>query len=212
LKTVLIISYSPLHSDPRILRQVQALKQEYKIITIGYTSIKDDSITHYPVKRYTGKRSSLFKKMHLLLSLLINFNNYERNYLEKNLDLENILFQDIITPDVIIANDWNGLYLASTLKLKHTWQAKVYFDAHEYSPKEFDKSIKWRITSQPIIINALKKCKAEINIMSTVCDGIAREYEKFFNFPNGFVRTITNAAEYNNNLKPNVIGGGGGGG
>jgi len=205
LKTVLIISYSPLHSDPRILRQIQALKQDYEIATIGYTQIKDDSIIYYQVKAPISK--PLGRKIRMLFSLLGNYNNYIRDQLELILDLDNILSQDIINPDVIIANDWTGLYLASALKSKYSWQAKVYFDAHEYSPKEFDNSIKWRLLIQPIIINALRKCKDDISIMSTVCDGIAKEYERFFNFSEGFVRVVTNAAEYNSSLKPTAIGG-----
>ena len=204
MKTVLFISYSPLHSDPRILRQVQALKQDYKIATIGYSQIKDDSIIYYQVKMPVKK--SFGEKVYLLLSLLFNYRVYEKNSLEITLDFKNILFQNIITPDVIIANDWTGLYLASSLKSKYSWQAKVYFDAHEYSPKEFDNSIKWRLLMQPKIINMLKKCKTDINIMSTVCEGIAREYERFFRFPDGFVRVVTNAAEYNSSLKPTAVG------
>ena len=42
-KNILIISYSPLHRDPRILRQIQALKDDYKIQTVGWTNpnVKD---------------------------------------------------------------------------------------------------------------------------------------------------------------------------
>jgi hypothetical protein len=208
LKTVLIISYSPLHRDPRILRQVQALKQDYKIATIGYTRINEDSIIYYPVK--IPVKLSFGNKICLLFSFFFNYKVYEKNSLERVLDLQNILFQNIVTPDVIIANDWNGLYLASTLKSKYSWQAKIYFDAHEYSPKEFDNSIRWCLLIRPIIINVLKKCKTDINIMSAVCESVAREYERFFNFPDGFVRVVTNAAEYNSTLKPTEIGGGGG--
>ena len=204
MKTILIISYSPLHSDPRILRQIKALKQGYKIATIGYTQIKDDSIIYYSIKM--PERKSFTKKAFLLLSLLFNYKVYEKHSLEISLDFKNILFQSIITPDIIIANDWTGLYLASKLKSKNNWNAKIYFDAHEYAPKEIDNSIKWRLLMQPVITNALKKCKPDINIMSTVCDGIAREYERFFGFPDSFVRVITNAAEYNGSLKPTSIG------
>jgi hypothetical protein len=38
--------------------------------------------------------------------------------------------------------------------------------------------------------------------MSSVCDGIAREYEKFFAFPSGFVTVITNAPAYQEMLRP----------
>jgi glycosyltransferase involved in cell wall biosynthesis len=206
LKTILIISYSPLHRDPRILRQIQALKQNYKIATIGYTQVMDDTIIYYPVKM--PEKKSLSKKMKLLFLLLTSYKKFIIKLLEVIFEFENIFSLDIDRPDVIIANDWDGLFLASSLKSKHNWTANIYFDAHEYSPKEFDNSIKWRLVIQPIIINALKKCKADIYAMSTVCDGIAREYERFFDFPAGFVKIVTNAAEYNDTLKPNLIGGG----
>ena len=205
MKTVLIISYSPLHTDPRIIRQIQALKQDYKIATIGYTQIKDNFIIYYPVKK--PDKNSFIKKLFNFLSFLFNYKFYESRSLERNLDIKNVLAKNIITPDVIIANDWNGLYLASELKRYNNWSVKIYYDAHEYSPND-NISIIWRLFFRPVVVNTLKKCKKDIDIMSTVCDGIAREYEKFFKFPEGFVRIITNATEYNNNLKPTKIGGG----
>ena len=72
MKTVLIISYSPLHRDPRILRQIKALKQEYKIVTIGYTQIIDDSIIYYQIR--LPKKKSLYQKIQLLLALLVKSN------------------------------------------------------------------------------------------------------------------------------------------
>jgi len=139
------------------------------------------------------------------MSLIFGYNNYVKKTLEINLDIKNILSQNIITPDVIIAHDWEGLYLASELKKKHNWNAKIYLDAHEYSPNQFSASLRWRLMIKPIITNVLKKCKADINIMSAVCDGIAREYEKFFGYPNGFVKVITNASDYQADLKPTEI-------
>ena len=219
MNTVLIISYSPLHSDPRILRQIQALKDNYKILTIGNTSVNNDDIVHYNTSeppRPIHKRTLLQKiRRRLILYiwlirnyiwLIRNYNGYYSIMLARKLNFYYILKHRIETPDVIIANDWTGLYLASTLKTKYSWQAKIYFDAHEYAPKEIDSSFRWRLLMQPVITNALKKCKLDINIMSTVCDGIAREYERFFGFPNSFVRVVTNAAEYNSSLKPTAIG------
>jgi hypothetical protein len=208
MKTVLIISYSLLHSDPRIIRQVQALKNNYKILTIGNTPINDDNIFFYSCNQSRIKRNiwqKVKKRLILYLFFIKNFFNISI-ILERNLNIKYILSYNIETPDVIIANDWNGLYLASELKNKKNWKAKIYFDAHEYAPKEWN-SLKWHLQIKPLILYALKKCKADINIMSTVCDGIAREYEKFFNFPDNFVRIVTNAAEYNAILKPNEIGG-----
>ena len=38
--------------------------------------------------------------------------------------------------------------------------------------------------------------------MSTVCHGIARKYEDFFNFREGFINIITNASDYYDNIFP----------
>lgn len=200
MKTVLIISYSPLHKDPRILRQVEALKSNYKITTIGFTKIEDNAIIHYSVNMPPKK--TLMEKVYWLLCLLVRKHYFILKTLESTLYLNDILSLNIIIPNIIIANDWNGLYLASELKKKHSWLSKIYFDAHEYAPKEKNASLKWRIMIQPVIIYVLKKCKADITVMSAVCEGIAREYEKYFSFSKGFVRVITNAAKYSDTLKP----------
>ena len=193
--------------DPRILRQVQALKQDYKITAIGYTQISDDSVMYYPVKMNRPTKRTLNQKLRLLFSTIFTRNNYIKESLENYLDLNNVLSQNIVAPNVIIANDWEGLYLASLLKQRNNWYVKIYFDAHEYAPLQHSASLRWRLAEKPIAIYALKKCRTDIAVMSTVCDGIAREYEKFFDFPAGFVKVITNAAEYNAALKPVEVGG-----
>ena len=205
MKSILIISYSDLHKDPRVLKQIQALKYDYKIITIGYTTINNNNLYFYPARHITSKNLSQKEKLSLIISYFFCYQTYIKKALTRITDLEFILSYNIIKPDIIIANDWNGLFLASSLKSKHSWDSKIYFDAHEYSPKQFSNSLKWNLTIKPLINNALKKAKNDIGIMSTVCDGIAREYEKFFNYSKDHIRIITNAAEFNVNLKPKEI-------
>jgi len=251
MKTILIISYSPLHSDPRILRQVNSLKDKYNILTIGNTPISDNSIIFYSavstykkqqslvkennkifkkLKRYFSlikkklffkkilkvlkKRAKVFYKFYIRFLIIINrlFNikinkvdNYFSSYLFKGFNIGYINSQNIKKPDFIIANDCNGLYLAYELNKINNWNAKVYFDAHEYAPTEYSKSLKWMLFSQPLIIWALKNSIKCVSIMSTVCDGIVKEYERFFKFPSNTIRIITNASEYQDSLKPNEV-------
>jgi len=204
MKTVLIISYSPLHRDPRIIRQVQALKDNYKILTIGQTHINDENIIFYSCNKSEPIKRTILQKVKRRLN--IHYWTEINKRLEERLNIKFILSYDVEKPDIIIANDWDGLYLASELKKNKLWNVKIYFDAHEYAPKE-RISLKWYLETRPLIIYALKKCKADINIMSAVCNGIAKEYEHFFCFPEGFVKIVTNAAEYNDTLKPNPIDG-----
>lgn len=155
--------------------------------------------------KFISKIIKRLQKLRKYYFLLLDTNKYFQIILYDCLNFEYIFLHNINIPDVIIANDWNGLYLASELKKKNNWHSKIYFDAHEYAPREWENSLKWRFTVKPLIIWALKKCINDISIMSTVCDGIAREYERFYNFPEGFVRIITNAAEYGDTLQPNKI-------
>jgi hypothetical protein len=208
MKTVMIISYSPLHRDPRILRQLQAIKDKYKIVTMGYTPVfpsdASNKIIHYTI--YVPK-NNISKKNFFLRKVEKLFLYMKKEYLplyERKLDLKNIFTAKIEEPDVIIANDWDGLYSAVYLKKKNKWRARIYFDAHEYAPSEL-ADFKWRLLMRPLIVYALKECKEHIDVMSTVCDGIAREYEKFFDFPSGSVSVITNAPLYQEMLHPSAL-------
>jgi len=205
MKKILIISFSPLHKDPRILRQIQALKDDYQLFTIGDTPAHYSNITHYNTTETLLPNKNIFiqKVIRRLKRYHYAIKNYHGFYRIKLAERFNYIFSHTIeVPDIIIANDWNGLYLASELKRVKCWKAKIYFDAHEYAPRQFDASLKWRLFMQPLIIRALQLCKNDISIMSTVCDGLAREYENFFKYPYGFVNIITNAAEYKADLKP----------
>jgi len=251
MKTILIISFSLLHSDPRILKQVNSLKDKYKILTIGNTPINDNSIIFYntirtykeqqliikeynrtnsinkKIKRYFSliKKNLFLKKAlkvlkkrfkkfytYFLVTINILFNikfkqidAYFSSHLFKGVNTKYINSQNIQKPDFIIANDWNGLYLAYELNKINNWNAKIYFDAHEYAPTEYSKSLKWKFFSQPLINWALQNSIKYVSVMSTVCDGIAKEYEKFFKFPPNTIRIITNASAYQDALKPNEI-------
>ena len=209
MKKILIISFSTLHNDPRVLRQIQALKNDYQILTIGDTPANDENIIHYNTNEPKPfKKRTILQKIVRRLKLYSYINKNYHGFYPKILAFKNsfmyIFTHNIIQPDLIIANESSGLYLASNLNRKNNWNAKIYFDAHEYTPKA-DNSLKWRLFREPIIIKELLFCKQDISIMSTVSDGIAKEYEKLFNFQNGFIKIITNAPEYNKELKPKEI-------
>jgi len=205
MKKILIVTYMPLHKEPRVLRQVQALKDEYKLSTIGYTQIPDDNIIYYPLRKITRTKRNILQKLHYLFSLLLHNKKYIKNLLHINFDIDYILSLDISEPDVIIAHDWEGLFLSSYLIKKHNWNSKIYYDAHEYSPNQFSASLRWRIFVKPLINYSLKQFKSYIAAMSTVSDGIARKYERYFNYQTGYVSVITNASDYQDTLKPNNV-------
>ena len=203
MKKLLIISYSHLKNDPRILKQVEALKNDFLILTIGKSSIDDKKIVFYNTININKNTIIPLAKKKFFYKIKRRLTRSYSEIINDWLNLDFIIGQNIETPDIIIANDWNGMALASELKKTLNWNdVKIYFDAHEYAPTEYDSYLKWRIFKKPLVIWALRKCKNDISAMSTVSEGIAKKYEKFFNFNYGFVKIISNASVYQEFLKP----------
>ncbi len=199
-KNILIISYSYLQRDPRILRQIYSLKNNYNIQTIGLTDSNVAGTTFYK-SSYAPHCKNLLEKV--VLGLKIWF--WQSSAIRRNLMLDSVLKHNLEAPDIIIANDWTGLYVANFLKEKKNWSSKIYFDSHEYFP-EYRTSWFWKLFEKPLIIFTLKKSRDSFDIMSTVCPSFARKYEKYYHFEPGTVRVITNAPEYEPGLKPRPTG------
>jgi len=96
--------------------------------------------------------------------------------------------------DLIIANDFSALSVAFAVK----GSAKLIYDAHEYTLGQYDTT-EWREKRLPYIRYILDKYLPGVDGMMTVCEGIAKEYEKEYS-----VKTVvvTNAPEYWEELKP----------
>ena len=192
-KNILIIANSHLNKDPRILRQVRALENDYNIYTIGFSSVKSD-ITNL-VDLY--KQNNLFfKLLRLFFSITYQFNLYSKIVLKQyvlNSKIKTIKF------DLILCNDVDTLQLG--FKVSNS-KVPIWADLHEYSPKEFENSILWRLYYQPYKTWLCYKFLPKVNHISVVCDGIAKEYENNFKIVTNTI--ITNATFFNPDLAPSL--------
>lgn len=181
---LLILSISPLHSDPRVLRQINWLKDKYKITTVGITASKFKNINHLD---YVEKASPPLKKISRIFRLLIRdyesffWRDEKKEIVEK---LKNEKFSNII------ANDFDTLPIAFALASEDT---KILFDAHEYAPQHFEDQLEWRLLVQPMALDICRKFIPKVSKASTVCESIAQKYEE--NFGKKFA-VITNAPDF----------------
>ena len=142
-KKILIICHNTLHNDPRILRQIDALKDYYEITAAGYSDpCKNvgfiqlqnyeyrmiDYFFNYPwlFRKFFAFVTQVYLKTSGLRTRIINgilksrlFKGsgyyYERNYWTK---IKKIHYDQLKneTPDLIIANDIEALPIAARLK------------------------------------------------------------------------------------------------
>ena len=192
-RKILIISFSNLKSDPRVKRQINYFKEFYEITTVGLADSEIENVTHIDVYSEFNKMNFIIPLPKLLLGL---FESYYWNLEEIKLTLEKITGKQF---DIIIANDADALPVA--LKIKGN--AKVIFDAHEYSPEENNDSLRWRILFKKYKTNLIKKYAQKADFMITVCDGIAKKYNSEFGL-NPLV--LSNAADYFENTNSMKVG------
>jgi glycosyltransferase involved in cell wall biosynthesis len=168
---ILIVSFSNLHSDPRILRQYAALKDSCIIHTCANKPFADSRIPFYPISEQLP--FSIPRKIKRLIQFA--FQKHDAFYWDDNKKRVANHFKNH-NFDVIIANDITTLPL--TLKIAGS-KAKVLFDAHDYHPQEFEESLRWRLFHQSFIKYLCKKYIPKANVFTTASEGFVNVFEKF---------------------------------
>lgn len=193
IKNVLIISYSLLERDPRVLRQIHFLSTHTDIFTAGLCPSKNISVkSHINIKQYPEisfhyrfplplrKIFSLVNVIlylsskyyrRFILAIIKNYELYYWNSTRRN-TLKSLLQNKY---DLIIANDIEALPIAVKMKQKGCC-SMVYFDAHEYSPLELEDDPQWLKIESPYYHYLCKKYIPFSDYCTTVGYKIAEKY------------------------------------
>ncbi|MBK8628515.1 MAG: hypothetical protein IPN86_24080 [Saprospiraceae bacterium] len=185
-KSILIISFTHLKNDPRVFRQIQSLHEiGYCVYAMGLSDPEIQGVHFLEITKQEGLINKLIKAIFLILKF------HEQYYWSLKVVKQSLKKTEGLKFDLIIANDLETLPLAAKLKAKSN--AKLLFDAHEYSPREQEDRIIWNLLFKDFVHNALKKYTSFIDKMFTVCEGISLEYAKNYNLQ---PIVVTNATEY----------------
>ena len=81
-------------------------------------------------------------------------------------------------PDLVIANDWRALPLASAAK--RVCGARIIYDSHEFAPEEFADSWRWRLLARQHVMRIegryIREPDATITVSGGIADALAARY------------------------------------
>lgn len=192
---ILVLSFSQIRRDPRVLRQISLFSEDADVISCGYGEAPDGVVQHIQVpEKFTQWRDS-YKKVALMY--LLRF--HERLYF----DSPKVRFvREQVPPgsvDIVVAND----AIAAPLALALRPRKGVHVDLHEYAPRQGEDNRRWRLLVAPYMRWACRKYVTRADSVTTVAKGIAEEYARVFGLAEPAV--VPNAAPYADGLTPTAV-------
>lgn len=186
-KKILVLAFSRLKYDARITRQIKFLKDNYDVTVFCFEKTAISGVEFHEVKQTV---LTPVRKASAALFLLTR--QFKRAYWILHSYADQVPQLKKKNFDIIIANDVETLHLAFTIAEK----GNILFDAHEYAPRHFEDKLWFRLFFQGFNQYFCDRYIPQVSGMTTVCDGLAEEYEKNFGVK---PEIITNAPKYHDN-------------
>lgn len=188
--SVLVISYSPLYRDARVLRQLRLLTPLYDVTTVGYGEAPEGVVAHV---RIPDEIVYWHKDRRLLLARA-----YQRTY--DTMPVQRWLRERLPVGehDVVLANDADTVPLAVGLRPRRG----VHADLHEYAPRQNEESLPWRLVVAPYYRWLVRTWVTRVDSVTTVSPGLAEAYRREFGVEAGLVMNAPPLAD----LAPGPVG------
>lgn len=168
--TLLILTTRKLHNAPRVLREIQALASDYKIITVGHTPPESTEMVEFI--NVNEIRYSFFERVINTISRLIRITSpIVKSFSLRYRDINNLITRT--QPDIIITHEPH--FLPYLKKLKANNKFKIVYNAHEYHPLEFSDHWYWNMFWKPYYENIYRTCLPVVDLFINVCDSITQK-------------------------------------
>jgi len=178
-RSLLILSFSDISADARVLKQVTAFRDQYEVTTCGYGPAPDGVANHVelPADQEVWRYSR---------ALLIR-RQFSRAYWE-NAAVRAASAALAGRPfDIVLANDVDAVPLALNLQPR----LGVHADLHEFAPAQKSELLRWRLFVAPFMAWICRRFVTRATSVTTVAHGIAREYRTRFGIVAGVVTNAT---------------------
>ena len=173
----LVVSFSDIGRDARVLRQIDVLAEAYDVTVVGFGSVDDARVEMATLRDPRQSRGplqrGLVKTVDAVRLILRRFRSayYARPGVR---EAQRILADRQF--DVVVANDVDALPVVCDTNNG----APIVLDAHEYSPRQHDDRPLWRLLRQPEIMWICRQHLEHIDESLTVGDAIAAKWRSEF--------------------------------
>ena len=182
-QSLLILSFSDISADARVLKQVAAFRDRYEVTTCGYGPAPEGVTDH--VQLPSDQEVWRYSRALLILR------QYARAYRENGAVRAASAALDGRRFDIVLANDVDAVPLALSLRPRRG----VHADLHEFAPAQKSELLRWRLFVAPFMSWICRTSVTRATSVTTVAHGIAREYRRRFGIAAGVVTNATPFAD-----------------
>ena len=174
---ICIISFSDLKSDPRVRRQINALKDRYDVTTLGLKKSEINGVREFVLSDDRTRYNRIWSRLIFLLARF--YKGLYNEYIEVKYPIKDVI--EILSDEkfeIIIANGLEALIIAERIAVRDG--ARVLLDAHEYEPRMIEDNWSHRLFINPYKDFLCRKYLSMVSAMTTVSYGIAEEYNRVY--------------------------------
>jgi hypothetical protein len=179
--TLLVLAFSPIASDARVLKQIALFRDDWDVVTCGYGPSPDGVVEHIVIP--DGLAVWRYSKIDVILR------RYRRAYDTNEVIVHARQALSGRSFDAVLANDVDSVGLALELAPK----LGVHADLHEYAPQQREDLLRVRLFVRPFLEWMCRQYVSRADSWTTVSHGIAAEYQRRFGFR---PEVVVNAAPY----------------
>lgn len=191
---ILVLSFSRIAGDARVLRHVQVLAEGGEVTTCGYGPAPQGAHDHVPVE--DGLASLPQTPAGVALLAARRYAAAERAAPAVRQALQRLAGRRF---DLVVANDARSLPVA----LDVAAGAPVWADMHEWAPQERTQDWRWRLLVAPFADALCRRYLPRCAATTTVAGAIARMYSDRYGVPCEVVRNTPGYQE----LEPTPVAG-----
>lgn len=190
---ILIIAFSTISSDARVLKQVRRFALEYDVVTLGYGPAPDGVTRHLRVP----DDLQIWRWPRLLIVL----RQYRRAYRGNPAIAAALKLLSGTAVDFVLANDVEAAGVALSVAAPD----RIHVDLHEYAPRQREELWRWRTFIAPFVHWMMRAHVKRAASFTTVSVGIAREFQRRYSINPQLVINATPFVAADPTSTPSVI-------